>query len=367
MVKEKLYTRTLMLPDGKRKYIRAKTEKEVERKLLEAQMQLHQGVNISDKTTVTELAQIWYNAFKRDQLHAKSLEIIKGTLNRYVVPQIGSLPVRDVKPLHIQMLMQSVAHLSQSSQRKVLTYTRAVFQLGVDNGLIAKSPVVASIKVKAATPEPEEPLTRQQTDELLAATKDTRAYPFILLALYGGLRKGEVLGVKWSDIDFKTGVVHVNRSVVFTSDNRAGEINTDMKTVAAHRAVPLPLPVLEYFRQAQRESKSEYVLSMPKTGDHLTEGGFRNVWGAVERRSAKASAATTLNKTFNFTVHPHQLRHTCITRWFEAGLDLKQIQYLAGHATVEMTLRVYTHYDRKSREAETTERIRAAQLCPDAL
>ncbi len=59
----------------------------------------------------------------------------------------------------------------------------------------------------------------------------------------------------------------------------------------------------------------------------------------------------------------HILRHTYITRLFEAGLDLKEIQYLAGHSTVEMTLRVYAHYDRLSRESQTAEKVRAALSC----
>ncbi len=59
-------------------------------------------------------------------------------------------------------------------------------------------------------------------------------------------------------------------------------------------------------------------------------------------------------------VTAHILRHTYITRLFEAGLDIKEIQYLAGHSSVDMTLRVYTHYDRASREQTTIEKVRAA-------
>lgn len=59
-------------------------------------------------------------------------------------------------------------------------------------------------------------------------------------------------------------------------------------------------------------------------------------------------------------VNPHALRHTYITRLFEAGLDIKEIQYLAGHSTIDMTLRVYTHYDRLSRNAQTAEKVREA-------
>ncbi len=69
---------------------------------------------------------------------------------------------------------------------------------------------------------------------------------------------------------------------------------------------------------------------------------------------------TNVVRTLDFSVTTHQLRHTCITRLFESGLDIKEIQYLAGHTTVEMTLRVYTHYQKESRQAETAKRVTEA-------
>ncbi len=63
--------------------------------------------------------------------------------------------------------------------------------------------------------------------------------------------------------------------------------------------------------------------------------------------------------SLDFAVHPHLLRHTCVTRWFEQGLDIKEIQYLAGHATVDITLEIYTHYMDKERRKETAAKIRA--------
>ena len=72
------------------------------------------------------------------------------------------------------------------------------------------------------------------------------------------------------------------------------------------------------------------------------------MWKLIERELPEAH------------VTAHILRHTYITRLFEAGLDIKEVQYLAGHSTVDMTLRVYTHYDRRSRGAQTAEKVRNA-------
>lgn len=80
----------------------------------------------------------------------------------------------------------------------------------------------------------------------------------------------------------------------------------------------------------------------------LTKSAYRSMRKLIERELPDTH------------VTAHILRHTYITRLFEAGLDIKEIQYLAGHSTVDMTLRVYTHYDRLSRNAKTAEKVRGA-------
>ena len=347
MATGKYYTKTLTLPNGKRKYFRGKTAAEATRKLEEAKRQVQQGIDISDNTTVVELAQLWFDNFKKQNLKVNSLSTLRGTVNRNILPVIGPMLVREVKPLHIQMVMNSVSGLSHSTQNKVRNALNAIFSLAVDNNLIAKTPVTKSIKAGGPAAEPVVPLTQKQTDELLKATQGTRAHIFVLLALYAGLRRSEALGLRWSDINFDAGNLHVQQSVVFADDHRGGLVNKDLKTPAADRVVPLPLPVVSALLSAQKSSRSEFVLSM-KDGRHLSESSFVSLWNIVRRRN------------LDFSVHPHQLRHTCITRWFEMGLDLKEIQYLAGHSTIEMTLSVYTHYDRAGRAEETAEKIRAA-------
>ena len=80
----------------------------------------------------------------------------------------------------------------------------------------------------------------------------------------------------------------------------------------------------------------------------LTKSSYRSMWRLIGRELPDTH------------ITAHILRHTYITRLFEAGLDIKEIQYLAGHSTMDMTLKVYTHYDRRSHEAKTAEKVREA-------
>ena len=84
-----------------------------------------------------------------------------------------------------------------------------------------------------------------------------------------------------------------------------------------------------------------------KNGKFLTESSFRRLWDLVTRRE--------------FNVHPHQLRHTCITRWIENGLSVKEVQYLAGHATPDVTMRIYSHYRREQQFQQTAAKMAEIQ------
>ena len=357
----KVYSRTLTLPDGRRKFFRASTVKEAERLRDEAREQIARGLRVGDNTTVAELARIWFDTYKKGQLHIRSEETIKGILDRYIIPRIGWMAVKDVLPVHIQQVMVSVKDYSKSTQKKVLQNMKAIFTMAEENGFIQRSPVRSNIKAKGADPEEKKPLTHAQTDALLKAIRETRAYPLVLVLLYGGLRIGEALGLLWSDIDFENGTISVKRSIVYPAEHPEGIINRELKTDAAERTIPVPMFVVNYLWTEMRRSKSAYVFSM-QNGKHLSASSYRALWRLVETRTIGKTDTCRefVERTLDFNVHPHLLRHTCITRWFEAGLDVKEVQYLAGHASPDITLGIYTHYMAEERHRETAAKIRAA-------
>ena len=362
MANQKLYTVTLTLPNGTRKYFRGKTMKEAEKKRDEAKLKLGMGIDISCKMTFSELADTWFDLYKKGQLHKRSEETIRNTLDRYVIPVLGNMLVVNMKPIHIQQLMTSVKDYSQSTQKKVLQYTRAVLNVAVDNGMIARLPISKETKPGGAPPCEKVPLTKEQSDALLQATEGTRVHLLVNVLLHTGLRIGEALGLMWSDVDFDEGTITINRSIVYPEENRSGEINTEMKTANAHRTIPLPWGVVEELKQESLKTNSVWVFSK-QDGSHHSYDSYRRLWDLIDRRTTvkrKVNQRELVARTLDFKVHPHLLRHTCVTRWFEQGLDIKEIQYLAGHATVDITLGIYTHYAEEQRRKQTAAKIRAA-------
>ena len=357
----KQVTVTLTLPDGKRKYYRGATRREAEAKRLADQILIAQGVVIDDNSRVSDVAELWYrlNVGDRD-LHTKSKEAVRGTLDRYILPAIGDLRVKDVKPVAIRELMNGLSDMSRSTQSKVLSALKGIFSCAVENGMIIRSPVSSDIKAEGKAPDEVEALTDDQCSRLLDAVRGTRAALFVHVLLYGGLRKGEALGLMWSDVDLASGILRIRRSIVYPAGNKAGEINTDLKTKTAQRDVPI-CPEL-HAALAAADHKGLYVFSMPD-GRYLSESSFNSLWGIVDRRTADPDVRDIYHqRTLDFTVHPHQLRHTCITRWVERGLSVEEVQYIAGHADPQTTLKYYTHYRKQQRLSETAQKMGAAEI-----
>ena len=179
----------------------------------------------------------------------------------------------------------------------------------------------------------------------MTRVRNTRARTFLLIGLHTGMRRGEILGLQWKDIDFNGKTIHVRHNAVVKEGKTT--VSGDMKTKAAKRNLPLSEELEIWLAERKKASHSQYVIAM-ENHKPLTKSAYRSMWKLIERE---------LSDTH---ITAHILRHTYITRLFEAGLDIKEIQYLAGHSTIDMTLKVYTHYNRRSREARTAEKVREA-------
>ena len=358
--KNQYYTVTATLPNGRRKYYRGKTKKEAEKKRDAESLDIEMGVNVDDKITVSELTKLWLKIRIEGGLHERSIETIKGILDRYILPTLGKQMVREVLPYHIRFLMSKMSRYSQSTQRKVIQYTRSIFELAVENRIIGRNPCVRTIKAGGTKPKEIEPLTDEQCDILLSATKGTRVWLFIVLLLYTGMRKGEALGLMWKDIDFKKDTIKISRSIVYLNENKDGIINNECKTKASHRTVPMITTLSDALKAEKKKSKSQYVFSM-QNGSYLSEHSFRSMWRLIDDRSVKTKRAASINdRPIDFEVHPHLLRHTFATRLIRNGMEPKQVMYLLGHSTMNVTMEIYIHYQEELRRKEAQEKIAKA-------
>lgn len=363
----KTYATHVTTPTGERVYLRGKTKEELEEKVLEAKLQLRSGVDITQDVTFADYAQTWLKAYKKGKIRPSSYASVEINLRVHILPYFSDRKLRDVKPIHIQLFVTSLSGFSKSLQEKCIRIVKAVFRSAVDNGLIPRSPVSSEVRATAEGPAEEEPLTDEQAVALLNAVDGTRAYMFCLLALSCGMRRGEILGLMWDDIDFEENVIRVTHNKAFTLNEQDAPVTELLKTDAGRRVLPVGDLLRERLLLEKAKSKSPFVIAM-ENGRSLTKSSYRALWKNVSRRTVgeggvpRQLGATYggVKVTLDFTTHPHQLRHTYITQLFEAGLDIKQVQYLAGHAKPEITLRIYTHYRQKQRAPQTHKQVCAA-------
>ena len=344
--------KVITLSDGSRKWIYAKTEEELRRKLLDYQVQLGMGIDLANKDTFGEYAEMWYRTYKAPFVRDNTKQSILNALNNHILPLLSGYKMRDIQPIHIQCVFNALVDSSASLNQKVKAVLGAIFDTAVADNVIQRSPMVKTIRIGGVEAKKKDALTTEESEALLSAlsgssnqgVKNCRL--FCLLALKTGLRRGELCALMWNDIDFENAELTVRKNCTW-ANNTGVEISDNLKTPAARRTVPIPSAALQALKAERMESNSLYVFHR-RDGQPLTQSAFRKMW--EHTRKAKLDADIT----------PHILRHTYCTRLFEVGLDIKEIQYLMGHADPEMTLRIYTHYSQKERFVETSARIKAA-------
>lgn len=337
------YTKAVPMGNGKRKYIRAKTKRELNQKVLDYQLRMAKdaaNVFVAKDMTVNELTSLWLEKVKCPSVRPQTYYIYEQRVKGHVSPAIGDMKVCDVKPIHIIDLINSYGYKSRETNKGLLSTVRSIFSFAVENEIIQKSPVPARMTAPGRQTREDRPLTPDQTKRLLEycrQDKDPNVYLFTFLALVTGMRRGELMALRWDCVDLSSGLVKVRRQLIGST----GEITDDLKTSAAKRDIPISPDTVETLRSVHASSGSTYVLCGDRNG-HLSSKDVSRYERAWNRSGVSCD-----------TIHAHQLRKTFATRLIETGTDPKRVQYLLGHTTLDMTLRIYAKYDQES-QAEAT-------------
>ena len=202
-----------------------------------------------------------------------------------------------------------------------------VLEAAKEDGIIAMNPARStrlanpSQKVKKRVA-----LTTEQIDDIIAHLDKLtlRDRMFLALLLFTGMRRNEVLGLKWEDIDFNSGMIHVRRGVTFKGNQ---PVVSTPKTEAGIRTIPLNPLLAEYLHP--RKAKG-YVIEDEK-GLPLTQQIVKRMWWRI---------AKTID---GYDTTPHYFRHTFVTFARRAGIEEKTLQTIGGYADIATMQKVYSH------------------------
>ena len=285
--------------------------------------------------TFAKIAETW-QAVHFDRVGYKTAEAYKAPLRR-LLDRFGDEAAEDITP---QMVYAYLCEMGKKNYaRRTVQMSRDIINMVYNNAIV--DGVVSSNPCSAISMPRNLSTTKRQlpSDDAVAAVQSSTA-PFSLFAkfcLYSGLRRGEVLALRYEDIDREEGNIHVTKSVEFLGNNP--HIKSP-KTASGYRDAVL----IDALAKEIPTNKVGFIFAR-EDGGMLTKTQFRKRWEAY-------------CKEIGHDITPHQLRHGYATILYEAGVPDKDAQELLGHSSITVTRDIYTHI-RKSRKDETRDKINA--------
>jgi len=349
--------------DGKRVALYGKTPEELYEKVEEAKRQIEEAAFRRATPTVAEYCERW---LLMQSAHIRTTTLIDYTskVKNYIIAPLGHMYMANVTADDVRLALVPVSKKSVSVYRGVHMLYKAIFNAAVDSHIIDSSPC-ERISAKGGKPQKDrEALTDRQVDKLLSAIKGLPPYVFVMIGLYAGLRREEILGLQWDSVYLDGDVPYITVRRAWHSEHNRPVVSTELKTKAAHRDIPIPKNLAECLREARSKSTSDYVVANSDDGP-LTYTQFKRVWQYIVTRTTKERTyvryinGQRITKTvtpvlgdkaghnghvvysLDFQVTPHQLRHTYITNLIYASVDPKTVQYLAGHENSKVTMDIY--------------------------
>jgi integrase len=325
----------------KTRYIYGKTRAAVAEKLTRALADRNGGLTYdARKLTVGEYVERWIEDSVRDTVRQRTYERYEQIVRVHIKPVLGRVKLSALTPAHVRALYREKldAGLAPRTVRYIhVTLSKALKQ-AVADGLI---PLNAASSVKSPKPKKNEirPLDREQVRAFFETVSGERLEPLYVLAVTAGLRAGELLGLKWEDLDLEAGMLQVRRSL---SEARSGRIFESPKS-GKGRSIRLTRRAVNALRAHRKRQLEERMKLAGLWQDHGlvfpsqvgTPLSGRNLIRSFKRHLERGG----LPQGFPF----HDLRHTCATLLLRQGVDPKFVQELLGHSDVSLTLNVYSH------------------------
>lgn len=263
----------------------------------------------------------WYSqylqVYKR-KLAPKTRESYDQVTRLYILPAVADLQLEEIAPEHVQLAINAAADRGGRQAQVVFSVFHAVMRRAYRSRLISWNPVDAIDK-----PEHEQEQGKAlSAADLLISEPLIREDLSLSLALYAGLRRGEICGLQWGDVDLKAGVLRIRRQRC----RAGGELITKTpKSRSGVRDIPIDPQLLPQLKAAFRLRPSAWVV------DVMPEQITRR-WNNMQR-----------NVPISEHYRLHDLRHTYGSRLVLDGVNLRVVQYLMGHSKIDITMRVYSH------------------------
>lgn len=344
-------------PDGKRikhtKTIRATSKRAAEKELAKFVAEVEAGTYIHpQKITFSDFANMWFEKHAEPNMANMTIYNYKSVCQNYFVPYLGHMQMDQIKPLHLVDLFADMQKgsakkpdegLSESSIKRHHTLISTMFKTAVEWKIIASNPA-KGIKLPKVQKSKVIAYDEKQTAVLLnlAANKASiKYYTLIILAITTGLRRAELAGLEWEDIDFESKTLTVKKTLQYTPIH--GIYQTKPKTETSQREISLSESVVDLLKKHKAEQNKQRL----KVGNLWTdEGNFLfTTWDGRPLYPQEFNRWFTrfIKKHGLPEISFHSLRHTAATLLIAKNVHMKTISNRLGHAKIGTTMDIYGH------------------------
>lgn len=346
----------------KRKSFSGKTKLEVLKKIEEFRTLNNKGlIPSNDKITLSNWFYNWLFNYRIHDLKPSSFERYEGLYRNYIeYSSLGKIKLIDLRTIHIQEYYNNLITEENKTSSTIKTINKCLkscLNQALKEGYISKNycTLITLPKASQSIQKPINVFTLKEQETFMRECLEHKNGTIYILALGTGLRLGELLALKWIDINFKDKYISINKSIKSTysidsNSNRKFEvIEQTPKTKNSIRTVPLTNSILELLQRYRKEKIIErdsnidiyfdnnLVFCTP-TGNYLNESNVRKTFKRI------------LNRCDLKEIRFHDLRHTFATRLFENDVPPKTVQTLLGHSDIATTLNIYTHVMKNTKD-----------------
>jgi len=325
----------------KRRYVSGKTREEVRKKLTKVMADRDGGLVFdSGGLTVGEYLDRWLRDV-RDTVRQSTHERYGFAIVPHIKPVLGHIRLKDLTPVQVRWFYRERldSGLAPATVHKLHVVLHKALKAAVADGLIPRN-AAAGLKPPKIIREEIDSLTQEEARRLLEAACGDRLEALYVLALSTGMRQGELLALKWDDVDLERGVLGVRRTLSRTDK---AYVLGELKTKTSRRTIRLTVGAV----QALRDHLTRQLEEMERRRSLYQPGGlvFATEIGTV------INPSNLRNRSFNpllkrarlRPIRFHDLRHTCATLLLSQNVNPKIVSEMLGHASITITLDTYSH------------------------
>ncbi|GGQ77720.1 tyrosine-type recombinase/integrase [Couchioplanes azureus] len=329
--------------DGKRKRktVYAASEKEAVRKRGELLSRQQRGENLAaPPRTLSQWLDEWMAMKQHESTRQSTLRGYRWLVESHVRPTLGRVPLDKLTPTMIRRVLTAKTGegLSATTVRHIHGLVRNVLSDAQREELLHRNPALAVRAPSARTVE-RRALTVDEARRLLDSIAGERLEALWVCALTVGLRRGELLGLRWSDLDFAGGALTV-RQTVLRVDGRL--VFTPPKTDRSRRTVPVPAQTLALLRRHRRQQDEERAKADERWREHGLVFASR-LGTPMEPRNLDREWHATRERAGLPWLRLHDLRHACATFLLASGASPRTVMQTLGHSQISLTMNTYAH------------------------